>query len=88
MFGYCDDDRCPLDLWAPEGGALTNRAFSGYAMMMSGLDDIVDEIIEEAQHRYTIGRYEDDIISVDIPSYLTDWEIEYVSQQIKKRLGG
>lgn len=86
MFGYCDNERCLLDLWAPEGGALTNRAFSGYAMMMSNIDNVVDEIVEEVTSKYYMNGFTEDMIEVSLPSNLTDWEIEYVSQKVREKL--
>lgn len=86
MFGYCDNDRCPLDLWAPEGGAITNRAFSGYAMMMSNLDNIVNNIVDEITRRCYEEGYNEPTIEVTIPEDLNDWEVEYVSQKVYERI--
>ena len=83
---FSNDDRCPLDLWAPSGGHLTDIAFSGYAMMMSNIDDAVDSIVEEVKDKYATEDYEDSTIEISLPMDLTDWEIEYISQQVRKKL--
>lgn len=82
MFGYCDNDRCPFDLWAPEGGALTNRAFSGYAMAMSELDTLADNVIREIQNSNSYN------VSINIPRSLNSFETDYIKERIEKYFGG
>lgn len=79
---FCNDDRCPFDLWAPAGGVVANRAFSGYAMAMSELDMLADNVIREIQNSNSYN------VSINIPHSLNSFEANYVKERIENYFGG
>jgi len=77
MFGYHDSNRCAFDLWAPvqyDDTAVQNRAFSSYCYHSQEIEDAI----------IAIGN---GIDSLDFDMEMTDDDMRYIEEEVKKRYG-
>lgn len=76
MFGYCESNRCPTDLWSPiRDSAVENRAFSAYAYHTSRCDEIVEQI--------AAGQTD----SISVSDDFTDADLRYIERRLLNDYG-
>lgn len=83
MFGYHDSSRCIFDLWSPvddpNGCAVENRAFSPYAKHEQEKEDVIQMILEAARNG-------EDAFSIQLDDDFSDEDIEYIKEEVYRRL--
>ena len=78
MFGYCHNDECPFDIWAPNHHHIENRAFSPYVKHTQEIEDIIEEILAAARRGETS-------FDVEYDDSLSDADLEYIKQEVQRR---
>jgi hypothetical protein len=80
MFGYCHNDKCPFDLWAPNDyGHVENRAFSPYAKHEQEKEDVIQMILEAAANGSTD-------FSIELDDDFSDEDIKYIKEEVYRRM--
>jgi hypothetical protein len=83
MLGYCHNDKCLTDIWAPNDyGHVENRAFSGFAKHEQEKENIIKKIVN---HYRMTGELQ---FSIDLSGYddFSDSDLEYIQREVRKRL--
>ena len=80
MFRHHDENHCPFDLWAPDKHEkLRNVAFSVFAKHNQEMEDIIQTILEAVRN----GK---DAFSIQLDDDFSDEEIEYIKEEVYRRL--
>ena len=78
MFGYCHNDECPFDIWAPNRNHIENRAFSPFAKHTQEIEDIIETILTNAYN----GNMSFDI---ELDDCFSDEDLEYIKTEVQRR---
>ena len=74
-----DENRCPLDLWAPNINKIENVAFSVYAKHTQETEDIIAAIIA-AYHNGETN------FSLELDDDFSESDLRYIEEEVKRRI--
>jgi ferritin len=87
MLGYCHKDECHLDIHSPDYVRSTpshhhhilNRAFSPYAKHEQEKEDVIQMILKAARNG-------EDAFSIQLDDDFSDEDLEYIKEEVYRRL--
>lgn len=74
-----NENRCPLNLWAPNINKIENVAFSVYAKHTQEIEDIISAIIA-AYHNGETN------FSLELDDDFSESDLRYIEEEVKRRI--